>query len=212
MSPLDQPIPTTMRAWTYSNRGTPREVLTLKPDQAVPSSPTGSDLLIRVAYAGMSPNGPLLMSMIPPLLSKTRIPELDFSGLIAAAGPMAPGDLIPGTRVFGTVNPFTLAILYGQGSMAEFVLVNANDVIKVPDTINLVNVAGLSDVGQTALKLVEVVALKKGARVLVNGASGGIGTILVQILKVEEMEVVATCSAANIELVRSLGADEVSRE
>ncbi|MCJ1312756.1 zinc ion binding [Agyrium rufum] len=212
MSSIHQSLPTTMRAWTYSRRGTPREVLILTPDHPVPPFPTGSNLLVRVAYAGMNPDGPMIMSMVPPLLSKTRTPELDFSGLIESAGPSVPKDLVAGTRVFGTINPFTSSLLYGYGAMAEFVLVNANDVVRVPDTIRLVDVAGLGAAGQTALKLVRVAALKSNAKVLVNGASGGVGTLLVQILKAEKVEVVATCSAANVKMVESLGADELTVE
>lgn len=144
--------------------------------------------------------------------AKPAIPELDFAGYVVEVGPEVPKarDLAPGTPVFGTilVGPHVSA---GVGALAEYVVVPANCVVRKPDSIDLGQAATLAVAGCAALSLLESAKLKKGDRVLINGASGGIGTMILQMARREvgkEGKIVAICSEKNLECVKGLGADE----
>jgi NADPH:quinone reductase-like Zn-dependent oxidoreductase len=96
--------------------------------------------------------------------------------------------------------------------MAEYVLVPADMVIPVPDVkgFGLVEAAALNGNGQTAVLMMKNGNVKKGNRIFINGGSGGVGTLLIQIAKAEGVYVVATGSGEeNVKLVKDLGADEV---
>ena len=94
--------------------------------------------------------------------------------------------------------------------MAEYVSVGCDAVTRMPDGLGFAEAAGLNGVGQTARKLVRTAGIEAGMKVLVNGASGGVGTMAVQLAKAKGAHVVATCSGRNMEMVSSLGADKVS--
>jgi NADPH:quinone reductase-like Zn-dependent oxidoreductase len=153
-----------------------------------------------------------LTAVIPslPLLSRPYVPELDFAGVVDLAGPDAPATMGPGARVFGSV-PLSDYLLHGRGSMAESVLVPVSEVAVLPQVegFGLAEASALNGNGQTALLMVRNAGVKKGSRVFVNGGSGGVGTLAVQIAKAEGAYVVATGSRENAALVKSLGADEV---
>lgn len=100
----------------------------------------------------------------------------------------------------------------GTGALAEFLLVDADSLVKVPKGVGLEMAAGLPVSGATALALMEKAGLKLGDSVLINGASGGVGHMVVQLSKSavgESGQVVALCSERNFEMVKGLGADEV---
>jgi NADPH:quinone reductase-like Zn-dependent oxidoreductase len=98
----------------------------------------------------------------------------------------------------------------GHGTLAEFVSVPASLVAVVPAGWDMAAAAGLGIVGQTAhIALVQAVGLGRGSRVLVNGASGGLGSMLAQVCKGKGAWVVGICSGGNGELVKGFGADEV---
>jgi NADPH:quinone reductase-like Zn-dependent oxidoreductase len=117
-----------------------------------------------------------------------------------------------GTSVFGSIL-LSAFILNGVGSMAEYVVVPANSVSPLPkaEGFGLAEAAGLNGNGQTAVLMLKNARVTKGSRVFVNGGSGGVGTLVVQIAKAEGAYVVATGSVQSAEMVKSLGADEVSR-
>lgn len=98
----------------------------------------------------------------------------------------------------------------GHGSLAEYVPVPASLVSRIPDGFGLRESAGLGIVSQTAMiAMGEAGGLGKGDRVLVNGASGGLGSMIVQLAKSYGAEVVGVCSGVNEEMVKGFGADEV---
>jgi NADPH:quinone reductase-like Zn-dependent oxidoreductase len=202
-----------MRAWTYRTRGPPSVALKLESNFPIPPPPTKSNLLIKISHSALTPSVAHLINILPslPFLSRPYIPELDLSGIVELAGPDAPADLKPGTHVFGSIPLLPNYILYGAGSMAEYAVVPADQVARVPKAkaFGLAEAAALNGNGQTAALMVKNAGIKKGSRVFVNGGSGGVGTLAVQIAKAEGAYVIATGSGDNANLVRRLGADDV---
>jgi NADPH:quinone reductase-like Zn-dependent oxidoreductase len=123
----------------------------------------------------------------------------DFSGTVEAAGDDV-ADLRPGEDVFGAAT---------VGAFAEYVSVR-DGVAPKPANLTFEEAAALPMAAVTALQGVrDHGQLQPGRRVLINGASGGVGTFAVQIAKAFEADVTAVCSTRNVETVRSLGADRV---
>ena len=124
----------------------------------------------------------------------------DFAGTVEAIGRRVT-TVKPGDDVFGA----KLA-----SSFAEYLCVSENRVAPKPSNASFEEAAALPVAGLTALQaLRDHARLRPGQRVLVNGASGGVGTFTVQIAKAMGGEVTAVCRTPNVELVRALGADHV---
>ena len=148
------------------------------------------------------------MRDIPSVLRKNAVPEIDFSGHVAACGPRCPPEMTPGTAVFGSVS-LSGHLFSGQGVMAEYVVVPVDCVAVIPQNFGLAEASGLNGLGQTALCMTEKAKLKAGDTILVHGGGGDLGMIAIQAAKALGAYVVATCSERKMEIVRSLGADEV---
>jgi len=202
-------LPKIMRAWYAKRRGNPAQVLALRNDYPIPPKPTGSDLLVKISYAALNPADIALTYVLPTWLPflRNRIPCNDFSGRIEIAGPKAPKEFRPGVEVCGCLTIASTAV--GRGTLAEYLLVPSHAVALTPKTMDLRAAAGLSMTGQTAAVMLNQAKIRPGDRVLVNGGSGGVGSVLVQVLKGMGAHVAATCSATNIDMVKRLGADEV---
>lgn len=126
----------------------------------------------------------------------------EVAGVVERTGSKVTG-INPGQRVYAGLS-------YKGGGYAEYVKVNAEKVFLIPDNTSFVVASTYGVAGVTALQgLVLHGKLEEGMHVLINGASGGVGTYAVQIAKILGARVTAVCSAKNIELVKSLGADEV---
>lgn len=197
-----------MKAWIATRLGEPRRAMQLRPSWPTPPPPTGANILVRVSYAALNPADVGFLSFLSPLIPfrRTPVPGLDFSGVVAQAGPEC--KLEVGARVCGAVSVGLHAT--NVGSLAEYVVVPESLVAVVPEGLGLREASGLGIVGQTAvIAHKEATELKKGSRVLVNGASGGLGAMMVQIAKGRGAWVVGICSGGNDEFVRGLGADEV---
>jgi NADPH:quinone reductase-like Zn-dependent oxidoreductase len=107
----------------------------------------------------------------------------------------------PGDVVFGEI---------GAGGLAEYVCVTESHLALKPANLSFAQLAAVPVAGLTALQaLRDHGKIEAGQHVLINGASGGVGTYAVQIAKVLGAEVTAVCSTRNVELVKSLGADHV---
>ncbi|KAJ7832219.1 hypothetical protein B0H14DRAFT_3087783 [Mycena olivaceomarginata] len=188
-------------------------ILALNENYAVPPPPAKADLLIRVSHVGLNPGCYVAMAAIPPLVRRLvsgntmYVAEGEFSGVVHLAGPTAPQHLQPGTLVFGCLPVWNLTL--GNGTLAEYFVVPAESVTRIPPAMDWAQAAGLAGGGQTAVSMLLDTNLRDGTRVLVNGGKGGVGMMVVQLAKAHGAYVVATCSAANEELVKSLGADEV---
>jgi NADPH:quinone reductase-like Zn-dependent oxidoreductase len=127
----------------------------------------------------------------------------DVSGTVESVGP---GVTLykPGDDVFGLL-PFP----QGHGAYAEYVVGPTRAFVSKPDGVDHVHAAAIPMVGLTAWQaLVDTAGVGEGSRVLINGAAGGIGHLAVQIAKARGAQVTALASAADLDFVRSLGADE----
>lgn len=194
---------TPMRAVTYCEYGGP-EVLQVEAVEK--PRPDEDQLLVRVRAASLNPydvhflhGTPYLMRLMGSGLRKPKFTGLgvDFSGVVEALGKNVTG-FQPGDEVFGG----------HQGALAEYVVVSAARIARKPANVSFEEAAGVNIAGRTALQgLRDFGKLQPGEKVLVNGASGGVGTFAVQIAKHLGAEVTGVSSGRNVELVRSLGAD-----
>ena len=127
----------------------------------------------------------------------------DFSGVIEALGSQVSSFAV-GDAVFSRPD------IRRDGSYAEYIAVRAVEIARKPKTISHVEAASIPLAGITAWEtIVSVGNLAAGQKALIHAASGGVGSLAVQIAKWRGAHVVATTSSANVELVRSLGADQV---
>ncbi|KAE8443359.1 hypothetical protein EG329_001917 [Mollisiaceae sp. DMI_Dod_QoI] len=211
----DETLPSgTMKALIHTSRGLPLSVLHLSSNVPIPKITNPTDVLIKVSHASLDPGASILINFIPMTFrTKPSIPETDFSGTVIATGKgvSASRELIPGAKVCGSA-PLAAMILHGRGVIAEYVVVPAENVVLKPEALGWEEAAGLPVAGMVGLSVMDLGRVKKGERVLVNGASGGIGSVVVQMAKKavgEEGRVVGICSARNEGMVKGLGADEV---
>ena len=195
-----------MKAWTWDRYGPP-DALALK-DVGEPD--IGPDeVLVRMRAASVNPYDWRHLRADPKLVRLTyglRRPRpglvlgADLAGVVERAGGAVTG-LRPGDEVFGEVR---------LGSFAEAVAVPQDRLAVKPARLTFEQAASVSMAGHTALQgLRDTGRISAGQRVLVNGASGGVGTFAVQLAKAFGAEVTGVCSTRNLELVRSLGADHV---
>jgi len=132
---------------------------------------------------------------------KVKILGYDFSGQVEATGrnvtKFKPGDEIFGTNKVG-------------GGFAEYLSVIEDLILIKPPNVSFEDAASVPGAGVTALQCLQKYGgIQSGQNVLINGASGGVGTNAVQIAKALGASVTGVCSTTNLEMVRSIGADEV---
>ena len=192
-----------MKAILHCEYGGP-EVLTLV-DVEKPT-PTDNQILVRVRAASLNPldltiRGPWLLRPIFGMRKpkETRL-GVDYAGTVEAVGKNVT-QFKPGDEVFGGRN----------GAIAEYVCALADRaVVPKPANMTFEQAAAVPVAAITALQgLRDKGKIRSGQKVLVNGASGGVGTFAVQIAKSFGTEVTGVCSTRNVDLVRSIGADHV---
>lgn len=194
-----------MKAVVHCEYGTP-EVLEVK--EIEKPTPDDMQLLVRVRAASVNPldghmmRGMLLARLMGNGLRKpkdTRI-GVDYSGVVEAVGKNVTQYKV-GDEVFGGRN----------GALAQYVCGRADRSVALkPANITFEEAAGIPVAAITALQgLRDIGHVQAGQKVLVNGASGGVGTFAVQIAKAMGAEVSGVCSTRNVELVKSIGADHV---
>ncbi len=196
----------TMRAIVHERYGTP-DVLTLgEVERPVPGD---DEVLVRVHAAGASIGDHHVVTGKPYLIRATP-----FGGL------PRPKNLVPGQTMAGVVEAVGAKVtsfragdeVYGQGrtgAFAEYMVIAAREIAKKPSNLSFDEAACVPWAFAALQGLRDVGGLTAGQKVLINGASGGVGTWAVQIAKAMGAEVTAVCSTRNVELVRSLGADHV---
>ena len=194
----------TMKAIVYCDFGGP-EVLKLM-DVAKPV-PNDDQVLIKVRAASVNPYDWHFMRGEPYVMrigNGLRKPKnmrvgVDFSGVVEAAGKNVT-QFKPGDEVFGG----------RSGSFAEYIVMTEKNLIPKPTNLSFEQAGAVQIAGLTALQgLRDGGKLQAGQKVLINGASGGVGTFAVQIAKTMTANVTGVCSSRNVDMVRSLGADHV---
>ncbi|HKP61857.1 MAG TPA: NAD(P)-dependent alcohol dehydrogenase [Polyangiales bacterium] len=203
--PLPQVDSTSMRALLQAGYGS-TDVLHL--GQAVRPQPGPGEVLVRVHAAGLDRGTWHLMTGRPYLMRlmgfgfsapKNPICGLDLAGTVVDVGEGVTR-FRAGDAVFGI----------GRGAFAEYACAREDKLVRKPERLSFEEAAVLAVSGITALQaLRDAGQLRAGERVLVIGASGGVGTYAVQLAKAYGATVTAVCSAAKVERVRSLGADHV---
>jgi NADPH:quinone reductase-like Zn-dependent oxidoreductase len=129
-----------------------------------------------------------------------QIPGRDFSGVVAKPG----GDLKLGDAVFGVLEPGR------EGTYCEKIAIRAAVIDKKPEQLSHVDAAALALTGLTAIDSLEgTLKLKRGETILIQGGAGGVAGFAIQFAKYLGARVITTTSAANMDYVRGLGADEV---
>ena len=199
------PASTRMRAVVQDRYGEPQAVLGLE-DIARPVAKDG-EVLVRVHAASIHVGDLILMKGLPyvlrlatgPRTPKHRVPGTDVAGTVEAVG-KGVTQLRPGDAVFG----------WCTGAFAEYVCAGADHFVPKPATLTFEQAAAVGVSASTALQLLrDQGKVQPGQKVLINGASGGVGTFAVQIAKAFGAEVTAVCSTRNVDLVRSIGADHL---
>lgn len=192
-----------MKAVLIDEYGAP-EVLKVQ-EKDIPE-PGEKEVLVRVKAAAVNPvDYKVRQGKLRPLSGKADQKPLgsDFAGEVVRTGKKITrfGE---GNAVFGIVRSLK------GGAYAEYVTVPEDQLILKPDNISFNEAAGASMAALTALQgLRDEGKIKKGMKVLINGASGGVGSCAVQIAKHYGATVTGVCSTANLEMVMALGADEV---
>jgi NADPH:quinone reductase-like Zn-dependent oxidoreductase len=207
-----EPAPTladgtpTMKGWVHRCYGGP-ETVTFE-DLEKPA-PADDEVIVKVRAASVNPldwhymrGKPYAMRLMGSGIGKPTDPFLgvDFAGVVESVGKSVT-NFKPGDEVFGG----------RSGAFSEYVRVKAdrNIVIKPPN-ISFEEAAAVPVAAITALQAVrDSGKAKAGEKVLINGASGGVGTFAVQIAKALGAEVTGVCSGRNVEMVKSLGAAHV---
>jgi NADPH:quinone reductase-like Zn-dependent oxidoreductase len=199
---------TSMKAVVYTNYGSP-DVLQLK--EVAKPAPKDNEVLIKI-YAttvettdaifrqGKTLSARLFTGLLKP---KCTRPGGEFAGEIEAVG-KGVTRFKPGDQVFGTTGA-------DFGAHAEYLCVPQDSAMAIkPDSMTYEEAVSIHPGALTALpNLRDAAHIQSGQRVLINGASGSIGTSAVQLAKYFGAEVIGVCSTANVDLVRSLGADAV---
>jgi NADPH:quinone reductase-like Zn-dependent oxidoreductase len=197
-----------MKAIVYTEYGSP-DVLQLK--EVEKPTPKENEVLVKVQAASANPADWHLMRAEPFLarlengLFKPKITKLgaDVAGRVEAVGKSV-SQFQAGDDVFGEL---PLNVL---GSFAEYVCASEDALALKPARLTFEQAAAVPLAAFTALQgLRDKGQIQPGQKVLINGASGGVGTFAVQIAKSFETEVTGVCSTRNLDLVRSIGADHV---
>ncbi len=197
-----------MKAIVATAYGSP-EVLKLK--QVDKPQPKENEVLVKVMASSASTAdamirtgkpyfGRLMLGLFKP---KHSIPGTGFAGVVEAVGENVK-TFKKGDRVFGETT-------FGFSTNAEFLIIPENGVIlTMPESLNFAEATTFCDGHLTSMNfLKEIAQIKSGQKVLINGASGSLGTSAVQLAKYFGAEVTAVCSSRNVGLVKSLGADFV---
>ena len=192
-----------MRAAQYDRYGSPDVLHVARIDKPV----TGpDDVLVRVHGASVGGGEAMIRAGKIALVTGRKFPKgsgVDFAGEVVAVGSTVTG-MSPGDHVWGLMPHMAF------GAIAEFVAVPAARLAPAPRNVDLVEVAALPAVGTTVIRaLKEEAKLQSGERLLIRGASGGVGSVAVQLGKAMGAHVTGLAGARNLDWVRSLGADDV---
>lgn len=193
-----------MKAIVCTKYGSP-EVLNL--EEVERPIPEDDEVLVRVHAAGADIGDWLVMRGLPYFARtgygvfkpKNRVPGMDVAGYAESVGRNVK-QFQPGNEVFG----------WGNGAFAEYVSVSGDALAPKPANLTLEQAAAVPTSAFAALQALRNTGqIRPGQRVLIIGASGGVGTFAVQIAKAFGAEVTGVCSTRNVDMVRSIGADHI---
>src|SRR6266567_4335008 len=200
---------THMKAMVYHTYGSPD---VLKLEEVQKPVPQDDEVLVKVHATSVNAGDwhllrakPFLMRLMGYGLLKPKHTILgsDIAGRVEAVGRNVK-QFQSGDEVFGNTAK------YGFGGFAEYVSVPENALVLKPTTLSFEEAAAVPQAALTALQgLRDKGHIQKGQKVLINGASGGIGTFAVQLAKAFGADVTAVCSTRNVDIARSIGADHV---
>lgn len=198
-----------MKAILYTKYGSP-DVLQLK--EIEKPIPKEDEVLVKIHSASANAGDWHLLRGKPFMIRimgfgllkpKNQILGADIAGRVEAVGKNVK-QFQPGDQVFGNLSE------YGFGGFAEYVCAKESALVLKPANITFEEVAAVPAAALTALQgLRDQGQIQPGQKVLINGASGGVGTFAVQIAKSFGAEVTGVCSTRNLDMVRSIGADHV---
>jgi len=196
-----------MKAITYTKYGSP-EVCRIR--EVETPTPESNEVLVRIHEAPLTnadmafrKGKPFISRFFSGLFRPKHIPGGELAGEVEAVGEGVI-KFERGDRVFGSTD-------ISFGAHAEYkCLPEDGMLVKMPSRLSFGETAGICDGGFTALYFLRNKAkIRSGHKILINGASGAVGTYAVQLARYFEAEVTGVCSTANIELVESLGAHQV---
>ncbi len=195
-----------MKAIVYTKYGPP-DVLQLK--EVEKPTPKDNEVLIKVYATTVNRTDCATIRAIPFFARlvtgifkpKKQIPGTEFAGKIEAIGKNVTYLKID-DKVFGFDDS-------GSGSHAQYMTISDAKAITIPKNITYEQAAASTEGAHYAYNFIKKVDLKSGQKVLVNGATGAIGSAAVQLIKYFDVNVTAVCNTKNMELVKSLGADRV---
>jgi NADPH:quinone reductase-like Zn-dependent oxidoreductase len=195
-----------MKAIVYTKYGPPNVLRLVDIEKPIPRE---NEVLVRIHATTVNRTDcatirakPFFMRIITGLLKpKKHIPGTEFAGEVEAVGENVLS-FKTGDRVFGFDDQ-------GTEAHAQYTAIPENKILTIPDAITYEQAAASCEGTYYAYNFIKKVNLKKGQNVLVNGATGAIGSAAVQLLKYFDANVTAGCATRNIGLVKSLGASRV---
>ncbi|KFH40902.1 Zinc-type alcohol dehydrogenase-like protein-like protein [Hapsidospora chrysogenum ATCC 11550] len=201
-----------MKAWQLAAPGPVEKTMKLRDDvpRPDPQKLGEQEVLVQVAAASLNPSDHKLPGMGILARAVLHFPitvGMDFSGKVTTVGSRV-ADVRVGDWVVGRVDPRVKS----PGTLREYITVDRADVAVLPadSAIDPVHAAGLGTAALTAYQTIApYVREGQGDRVFINGGSGGVGTLGIQVAKQLGCHVTVTCSTAKAELCRELGADDI---
>jgi NADPH:quinone reductase-like Zn-dependent oxidoreductase len=195
-----------MKAIIYTKYGPP-DVLQLK--EVEKPAPKDNEVLIKIHATTVNRTDCATIRAIPFFARfltglfkpKKQIPGTEFAGKIEEIGKNVKSFKI-GDKVFGFDDQ-------GSGSHAQYMTISEDKALTIPKNITYEQAAASTEGAHYAYNFINKVNIKSGQKVLVNGATGAIGSAAVQLLEYFGVNVTAVCNTKNIELVKSLGADKI---
>ncbi len=194
----------TVKAARYSSHGGPEVI---KIEEIADPTPESSQVFVENYAASINPFDYKVRSgMIPGMPSEFPLTiGGDFSGRIVSVGDKVT-EFTVGDEIYGQASVFGGA----SGSIAENLVANPGSIYLKPENTDFYEAASLPLVGASAIQAIEDhIHLKKGQKILIQGGSGGIGSIAIQIAKKIGAYIVTTVSTDNVEFAKSLGADRI---
>jgi len=194
-----------MKAMVYHAYGSPANLEFAEIEMPVVKD---DEVLVKVHAASVNwldwhflAGSPILARLMAGLRKpKNQVLGIDFAGQVASIGANVT-QFKPGNEVFGATS---------HGCFAEYVSVSEDKIVKKPRNLTFKEAAAVPGAGSTALRaLRDYGQVQPGHKVLINGASGGVGTFAVQIAKAKDAGVTGVCSTRNLEMVNAIGADKV---